>query len=121
MKKGLSCYVGSKYENKQVVREYMDLLKQAGNTISHDWTTAEQASRKAAMLDLRGVADCDVFVGVFDQEVDYNGTLVELGAALALGKPVYILGNWSGIKKGIFFKHPAVRFGDNAFTRDLLT
>lgn len=118
--KGLKCYVASKFENKRTVQQYMDLLKQAGCLITHDWVAADIASRKQAMLDLRGVADCDVFIGIFDQEVAYKGALVELGAALALGKPVYIVGNWSGMQECIFFKHPGIRFGDAAFTRDLL-
>lgn len=119
-KKGLLVYVATKFENKKTAKEYMDLLKQAGHTISHDWANAEEVSRKQALMDLRGVADCDVFVGIFDKELAYKGALVELGAALALGKPVYIIGEWSGIHECIFFRHPGIRFGEDAFSRDLL-
>ena len=117
---GLRVYVASKWENKQRVREIMYMLQAVGHEITYDWTTCEVSNRQQAILDLRGVADADVFVGIFEQEASYKGALVELGAALALGKPVYILGDASVTRDCIFLKHPHVRRGENAFVRDLL-
>lgn len=118
----MKIYVASKWENKLRVQEIQQLLRMAGNTITYDWTNCELPQNRAqAIMDLRGVADADVFVGVFEQDVRYNGALVELGAALALGKPVYLLGDAPVLNKCIFVKHPHVRRGESAFVRDLLS
>jgi hypothetical protein len=116
----MKVYVASKFENKERVREIMYLLQQVGHTITYDWTRCEVNNREQAILDLRGVADCDVFVGIFEEDVTYKGALVELGAALSVGKPVYILGDAPTIRTCIFFKHPHIRRGEGAFMRDLL-
>lgn len=115
---GLKVYVASKFEEKERVREVMNLLRAVGHEITHDWTQVEQFTRLAAMKDLRGVTDADVLVGIFEKPLKYKGAYVELGAALALGKPVYILGD--AARKCIFLKHPNVRLGQAAFDRDLV-
>lgn len=117
---GLKVYVASKWENKRRVREVMGMLELSGHEITYDWTHQEVDTRTQAIRDLRGVVDADVYVGIFEEEASYKGALVEMGAALALGKPVYILGDWSGIDQCIFFRHPHIRRGENAFVRDLL-
>ena|SRR5437762_12072580 len=116
----LKVYVAGKVEDKERVREIQTQLRQVGHTITLDWTTASQDSRQQALKDIRGVADADVFVGVFEEDYAYRGTLVEMGAALALGKPVYILGNATTVRRCIFMKHPNVRQGKDAFERDLI-
>ena len=115
---GLKIYVAGKLEDKDRVRVIQAMLRNAGHEITVDWTTNSQNSRVQAIKDLRGVADADILVAVFEKDLPYKGTYVELGAALALGKPVYILG--PNARKCIFLKHPNVRQGEDAFNRDLI-
>ena len=117
---GLKIYVAGKYEEKERIREVMNILRGVGHTITVDWTEDAQNTRQQAIKDLRGVADADIYVGVFEKDLPYKGALVELGAALALGKPVYILGDAVHVKNCIFLRHPAVRRGEDAFNRDLI-
>jgi nucleoside 2-deoxyribosyltransferase len=105
----MKVYVASKWENKPRVKEIMTILREHGHTITYDWTECEVSNVEQAILDLRGVADADILVGVFEKDTAYKGSLVELGAALALGKPVYILGDAPVIYDCIFFRHPHVR------------
>jgi hypothetical protein len=112
-------YVAGKFEEKKRVQEVMNLLRAVGHTITHDWSVVSEASKRSqAVLDMRGVIDCDVFVGVFEKDLPYRGAHSELGAALVLGKPVYLLGKWAN--KNIFTYHPNVRKGQDAFDRDLV-
>src|SRR5205809_904896 len=113
-------YVSTKWEEKDRAREIMALLKGAGHTISFDWTQAETVSAAQALLDFRGVRDADVVVCIFEENVPYRGALVEMGMGLALGKPIYVLGD-ALAGHLIFLSHPNVRLGENVFVRDLLS
>lgn len=118
---GLCIYVAGKWELKARVREVQNMLQQCGHVITHDWTKHEAGDfRRDSIIDLRAVADADVFVGIFEEDVPYAGALCELGAALALGKPCYILGNAPITERCIFFYHPHIRRGELPFMRDLL-
>lgn len=106
---GLAIYVAGKFEEAPRVQKVMDRLIDAGHWVTYDWTEQEQASPRQAILDLSGVAGADVVVFVFEKDLPYRGTYAELGAALALGKPVYILGHAGDAC--IFTKHPNVKYG----------
>ena len=122
----MKAYVATKYEFKDRAREVMLELSRAGHTISYDWTVNEQISPVQAMADLRGVYDADFLVVIFEKDAAYKGSFVELGAALALGKPVYALGHamdlyqreagWGGC---LFLAHPNVHRED-VYRRDIL-
>ena len=111
-------YVAGKWEDKERVRAVMEELIATGHRVTHDWTTEEGSDSytERALNDLRGVwfADALVIVAV-NTELPYRGTLVELGAALALGKPVYVIGGkgWFTSEKDetgmIFTSHPLVQ------------
>jgi hypothetical protein len=98
----------------------MAMLRLAGHEITFDWTDCTIFDMQQAIHDLRGVVDSDVFVGIFEDDVPYNGALVEFGAALVLGKPCYLIGDAPTVDRCIFAKHPNVRRGYNAFLRDLV-
>ena len=105
-------FVGGKWENREVVRKFMDRLVAEGHTITHDWTKNEETTYRAelaiqALGDLDGVreADFSVFI-VEDDKVIYRGVLVEMGAALAWGQRVYLLGEAQD--SNIYSNHPNV-------------
>jgi nucleoside 2-deoxyribosyltransferase len=104
----LSVYVATKWENKDEASVVMGQLRAAGYEISYDWTLAQVERWQQAMLDLKGVAEADIYLGLFQKEFPYTGALVEMGYALALGKPVYIL-EGSKCAQSLFFHHPNVR------------
>lgn len=82
----------------------MDAVRGAGHEITHDWMRATLPSRQAiAEADLAGVRACEVLI-LLDAERGW-GMYVELGAAVALGKPVYVV----GVKyRQVFFDLPGV-------------
>lgn len=92
-------YVATKAENYPVARAFMFALRGSGHQISHDWTTQVEAlgagpkgpnvRRRCAEEDLQGVRECDLFVLIMYKGM--VGALIEYGAALALGKPVFIV------------------------------
>lgn len=47
-----------------------------------------------AILDINGVKECDILiVWMDDKEYPYRGTWTEIGAALALDLPIYLITN----------------------------
>lgn len=104
----------------------MAQLIKAGHTITYDWTADEQVSTQQAMNDLNGVLTADAFVLIAEShDVTYTGSLVELGMALGIGLPSYLLGDalmTSRERQGscIFVHLPQIVKGEVAFTADLL-
>lgn len=90
------------------MREIMALLKEKCHEITHDWTVETVESRQCVLNDINGVKAADALIVVLEQDLKYVGTLMEIGAALALGKPVYVLGD-APITNYMFFRHPLVR------------
>ena len=106
-RKGLRVYVAAKWEDRERAREVMNAFREAGDTITYDWTVDESSfSAKQAAADRQGVLDADIFVGVFEKELAYMGALVEMGMAAAHGIPIFIMGH--GIDKCIFTLLPEV-------------
>lgn len=106
---GLKVYVATKFEHSGRAAEIADLLEEYGHTITYRWWRHPQDSMVQAVLDLRGVADADVLVAILEKDLPYAGTFAEIGAALVLGKPVYVIGEAG--KQLIFLKHPNVKVG----------
>ena len=106
----MKIYVATKWEERARAREVMFQLVEAGHTITYDWTVQEQESGAQAVHDIDGVIEADVYVGIFEKDLPYCGSLMEFGAALGAGKPCYILGK-APITNYMFFKHPLVRWG----------
>ena len=111
-------YVAGKWEEKQQVRIVQQTLRNAGHSITHDWTVLELAHeapaghmsakeiypgkwyyleelQSQANADLDGVAEAEVFVAVCVKDYRYAGTFTEMGMALAFGIPVYIIGKYA--------------------------
>lgn len=102
----MKIYVATKAELVTPARLTMSIFEKAGHTITRDWTRVLGQTRENAEGDLQGVIDCDVYIGLFGENVAYKGTYVEFGAALVLGKRVIVVGRV--LQNCIFFQHPRV-------------
>jgi len=106
----MKIYVAGKWEDRRSVQDIQGALLLKGYEITKDWTIDDEGDAGYPVInvveDIRGVAMADAYVGYFENEHNYRGTLIEFGAALALRKPCYIIGH--AIDKCIFIKHPLV-------------
>lgn len=111
-------YVAAKYEDRDFVRSLYRTLESKGHEITCDWTDhdiyPEDApnNQKAyfAVDDINGVRECDLLIAVFLWERHQRGALIEIGAALGLGKPVAIIGDYEN--SSTLLQHPGItRFG----------
>jgi len=104
-------YVGGKWQERKRIMGIMLDLEALGYEIALYWPTydKERASdtymAMCAEHDMGGVRRCDMLIAICDKPYNYMGTLAEIGAALALGKPVIIVGNMHNF---IFAYHPLV-------------
>ena len=114
-------YIGGKWYDKKAIQSVMQQVRQAGHTITHDWTTYEakytdkaQKMTVCSAKDIEGVRNCDIFVALMtDPEYPYRGTFTELGAAIALGKMVYVIGpKTTAAASNCFWWHPRIVHGD---------
>lgn len=100
----MKLYVASKFENYREVEEFEDWAIGCGHVITYSWTPTAEAvldgprpgnipSRESCALDdFRGVKDCHVFVLLLWPGL--QGALVEFGMALAMGKEVWLVGEY---------------------------
>ncbi len=118
-------YVAGAWPQRQRIRKVIEELTQKGWTVTHDWTKETKTmpvteKGSCALLDLQGVRDADVLLGVmFKPDYSYRGTWTEIGAALALGHPVILYTPWENSvapdqwaatpASNVFFYHPEVR------------
>lgn len=107
-------FVSGKIGDETTAQQVMNALKDAGHTISFDWTSIRHLkpydqnvseSREAAVLEARAVKDADVLVvAAHDKGV---GMYVELGIAIGAGVPVRVIS--ADVSRTMFFHHPLVR------------
>ena len=101
-KKLMKIYFAGSYVNRMEVRGYMETLRKHGFEITEDWTrhiagpTEFAKLKQFAKADFEGVRDCDIFLIHFPYKS--MGKAWEFGAAYALNKPIYIVGEWDGFK-----------------------
>lgn len=107
----MKIYAAGKWEDRGAVRKLQEALIKLGHTITVDWTWHEKADGgypiQYSIDDIKGVQLADAFVGLFVGDYRYKGALVEMGAALGLGKKVYLIGH--AIDSCLFSKHPLVQ------------
>ena len=97
----MKIYVASKYQERNFIKWLMRLLREAGHEITVDWTDHDlypadsplEKMAEFASVDVAGVQECEVFIGVFLVKHHHQGSLVEFGIALGGDKPCLILGN----------------------------
>ena len=92
----MKIYLASSLSNAAAVRQMRDALRHRGHEITYDWTSHGSAMAagqariaEVAAAELAGVRAAD---GVIVLLPGGRGTHVELGAALALAKPVIVVG-----------------------------
>ncbi len=105
----MKLYVAAKWEDRERAREVMRQMVAEGHEITFDWTHSEQFSPEQAACDMRGVKDADALVFVAEKDLPFKGAYVEMGMALAWGKPIYLIG--TGIDACIFTVLPNVYRG----------
>lgn len=99
------------------MRLILDDLRAAGHVVTHDWTVCDDSGLAGAALaeyharcafeDLEGVRRADAVVVL--PHPDGKGLYCELGAALALGKPIIVVGDALDCHT-IFLRHPLCRW-----------
>ena len=105
-------YIAAKFEDYHRVRQLRDILRERGHHVTYDWTVHvtqgehPQDYRHNALMDLRGVATCDVLI-IYPHEQG-KGEYVEMGGALILGKPVVALPYDRTKIRNVFQHHPLV-------------
>ena len=87
-------YIASRLENAELVSSVAEALKSLGWKHTYDWTVhgsvqgeGEARLTEVAEYELNGVRNADIVIVLLPGG---RGSHVELGAALALGKRVYI-------------------------------
>lgn len=91
----LKIFLASSWLNKNTAKHTMERLIAAGHSITYDWTVHPATEdtyvlARQSVADLSGVNDADVFILLWPGRL---GSSAELGAALAFGKQVIIVGN----------------------------
>uniref|UniRef100_A0A6M3K5D4 Putative nucleoside deoxyribosyltransferase n=1 Tax=viral metagenome TaxID=1070528 RepID=A0A6M3K5D4_9ZZZZ len=106
-------YLGGKYEERHQIKDMAHKLVEMGYEWTCDWTKHWDLTfaQFYAQEDIKGVLDADFVIFKKDNDHKYKGTWVEMGAALASGKPVYIVGHAGD--SCLFIKHPLVEQFEN--------
>lgn len=112
-------YVGSSLHNADRVRVIQQRFRDAGISISYDWTEHgqifdDEELAKVGEAEERGVIECDLFFMVHPAR---NGTHCELGMARVLNKHIVILEEGVFEKKTFYYRpaghsRPVHRFTD---------
>lgn len=107
-------YVAGRTSDVRTVREMQHMLIERGHVISYDWTQHTEAvsrgdahltpdhMRHCSEVDHRGVRTADGVIVIL--RAGAKGTLVEIGAAQALGIPIWIF-VMEDVGKCVFFHH----------------
>lgn len=108
-------YVASSLMNKNNVRNLYDYIRCNDHSITYDWTTHGQVSgvddlKDVGKKEFDGVVDCDILVMLMPARM---GSHVELGIALALGKPVVIITNGLDYEDKSFYHLDGVHIADD--------
>ena len=93
-------YIATGFESWQLARDLAGRLENKGHAIAIAWWTYHPDNGAAdavnwseiGMKEARAVARCDAMIAMLPGG---RGTHVEIGMAVALGKPVYLLDSWS--------------------------
>lgn len=113
-------YLAGKFGDKDgPMAAKRDQIRAAGIVITHDWMTYERPGPRTpdvlgdyAFKDIQAVKDAHVVVFVMDDpKYAYRGSFTELGAALALGKQIFMYTPEGDhhCKSNVFWNHPLIR------------
>ena len=102
-------YVSGNFQyDRYTVADIAEVFENHGYHITYKRYDEEAPSKQAkAAADLHGVLSADTLIVLMRQHRNYRGTWVEIGAALAQGMSVYMIGS---VNSDLVFLHlPAVR------------
>jgi hypothetical protein len=103
--------VSAKYCERARARKLMADLERQGHRITVDWTNHTQEDnehlREYAIEDIKGATHAHVAIFIMERNHKYKGCWVEMGAALAKGRKVFIIGRAGD--SCVFVNHPRVR------------
>lgn len=108
-------YVAGGYKHRIKIRAFVCQLEVSGMFQQQrrwfDVESGQETPAESAHADLEAVRAADLVVAVMDDpEYAYRGTWTEVGAALALQKPVVIIGpNTTESARNVFWHHKDVR------------
>lgn len=115
-----------------MIRTWIQGAIDHGHFVTYDWTidveayghgekkvTPPHVLKRAAETDLAAACDCDVLV-LFLIEGIY-GAMLEAGAALAMGKEVWLVTGTAAVRYSIFFEHPLCETIDRKELRRRIT
>lgn len=100
-------YVASKFQNREIVRGYIDRLEEKGYEVIYDWTRGSEGSEdelseakrfEIALIERDAAMKADYFWLLFPEEGG-RGCFIELGMALASNHTVLISGH---LEKSLF-------------------
>ena len=113
----MKVYVAGKWEEAPTIREYANLLRADGHEITEAWFERDAAHENtlakraiAARSDYFGVIDARAVIFVFEKNLPYRGSLVELGIALtSTRRPrILVVGNAMTPEQNIFLALPQI-------------
>jgi nucleoside 2-deoxyribosyltransferase len=112
----MKLYVAGKWSDREKINEIIETFEARGHTITHNWTQFEGSTSRPemksqfAIMDINGVRDADAYIGIMNDPVyPYRGSMTEMGAALGLCKPVYVVAPAdSNLEATCFFHHPLI-------------
>jgi hypothetical protein len=107
----ITVYVAGKFRDDRMPSYIQSISKIPGVVVEYNWTLEkDKPPREAAIFDIKGVVGCDVFIAVMDDTTyDYRGTFTELGAAIATGTLVMVVGGETTYAQtNCFFHHPSI-------------
>lgn len=90
-------YMISKFATKDIIKEKIKEVQNIGFCVTHNWTKEENYSKpKSTQVeqDINGVVKADFVIAIIDNpNYHYRGSFAEIGCALGLDKPVYLVTN----------------------------
>lgn len=107
----MKVYLAAPWISKASMPEIAARIEDGGGTITHKWWEIEdgkndgskedyQYHRGHAQLDMNGVSAADIVVVM--NTASSEGKAVEQGIAIALGKPILIIGTQGEFSKNVF-------------------
>ena len=110
----MKVFISGRWDQRHEIQKRMEELRRAGYEITHDWTVYRGAAYMKAEADLEGIKAADVLISLMDDpKYAYRGTFTEMGAALALGKPIFVVSppdqDDAYYMSNCFYHHPNLR------------
>jgi len=110
----MKVYVAGSTKDRERVREVMDVIQEAGHTLTFNWLGPEgeiraswkedpERAREIAQSEIQGVRDAEVVVLVLHDKI--LGAAIETGAAMMSETPVIVFGNH---RESVFWYLPNV-------------